>query len=42
MVAIDGKATNGIIKESERVGVKYIAAKNFSDISSEDIEFVSF
>ncbi|MEM3074838.1 MAG: DNA primase DnaG [Candidatus Pacearchaeota archaeon] len=42
IVAIDGKATSSIIESAKKSGVKIIAAKNFSESDTENIEFVSF
>ena len=39
---IDGKANSSVVQSAEKVGVRCIAAKNFSDASAESIEFVSF
>ena len=39
---IDGKANNSVAQSAEKMGVCVIAAKNFSDVSIESIEFVSF
>ena len=39
---IDGKANSSVVQSAEKIGVKCIAAKNFSDASAESIEFVSF
>ncbi len=41
-IAIDGTSTPNIVRAAESVGVKYIAAKNFSDASAQGIEFLSF
>ncbi len=42
IIAIDGKVTYSIIKSAEKIGVKIIAAKNFIDAESDNIEFISF
>ncbi|MEM3113500.1 MAG: DNA primase DnaG [Candidatus Pacearchaeota archaeon] len=41
-IAIDGKATSQILRAAEKSGVKYVAAKTFTDFNVEGVELISF